>query len=699
MEGTMTETTTPFVVIVSTGMASYQSRLAAGIHRVLSGHGLATVFFLKNPSSSPCVPPGLVRILRRNRPCGVIATTMESGAHEQILGDLLTAMDIPTVYIGVDRPDTSYVSGDNLAGMRALMAHLLDERGARRPVLVRGIRHQKDSRSREEIFNAELAHRGIPVDEDLVIDGEFWHDTTYRRLRTLLRRRRDFDAVVALNDLSALGALSALTSTGLRVPTDVMVTGFDNEDAAAQNWPGLTTVDQDLPGQGAAAATHLLALIDGAGGHEHIVVPSRLVVRGSTATGDQRTLDMLDNAVTMAGAAQTLLGAQDAVLSLNRALLHCRTLDEVIEAFGSSLERLGIERCFLAVHTAGPGQAASDGTWARLILDYRNGRSSPPPEEVFPSHQILPGPLQGELTRGILAMQSLSIGGHDRAYMMFEQVRGPAMVGAVLHMDLHRTLEAVFITEELEHHAATLESTVADRTKELQAEIATRRRTEHELQAEIATRRRTEHELQQANIELNRLLMHDALTRIANRSAFQQHLTHHWARRFEEGSELALLMVDVDQFKAYNDRYGHVAGDEALQIVAACLARSVRDGHDLACRYGGEEFAVLLPNSGLRAALQVAARFRDLLADAAIPHDASPVADVVTASIGIAVVVPLDAEQSATLIETADQALYQAKALGRNRVAVAGQDPPVQTGSVQTGSMQDDIHPPLTPHS
>ena len=130
-------------------------------------------------------------------------------------------------------------------------------------------------------------------------------------------------------------------------------------------------------------------------------------------------------------------------------------------------------------------------------------------------------------------------------------------------------------------------------------------------------------------------------------------------------------MVDVDLFKAYNDHYGHLAGDEALRTLASLLVRSVHKPEDLACRYGGEEFVLILPRSGARAALAVATRFRRLLAEAAIPHAASPVAPAVTTSIGIATSLPLPDENPDTVLEAADKALYQAKARGRNRVAVA----------------------------
>jgi diguanylate cyclase (GGDEF)-like protein len=135
-------------------------------------------------------------------------------------------------------------------------------------------------------------------------------------------------------------------------------------------------------------------------------------------------------------------------------------------------------------------------------------------------------------------------------------------------------------------------------------------------------------------------------------------------------------MIDVDAFKIYNDCWGHVKGDQALKIVAACLQRAVRDPDDLVCRYGGEEFAVLLPASDAAAGVAVARRFRALLAETAIPHPDSTVAPVVTASIGIAFTTPRNWHNptSADLVKAADHALYWAKDQGRDQIVVKGQN-------------------------
>ncbi|GKQ00424.1 GGDEF domain-containing protein [Klebsiella quasipneumoniae] len=153
----------------------------------------------------------------------------------------------------------------------------------------------------------------------------------------------------------------------------------------------------------------------------------------------------------------------------------------------------------------------------------------------------------------------------------------------------------------------------------------------------------------------------DALTGTANRRALNAYLAEIW----QQNTPLSLMMIDVDYFKRYNDRYGHQAGDECLSSVAQVLKMAVRAEDDLVARYGGEEFVVALPRVPLVHATAIAERIQQKIQEAALPHEASEVASVVTVSIGIVDsdgTVPME-----TLIARADSALYQAKNKGRNQ--------------------------------
>ena len=168
---------------------------------------------------------------------------------------------------------------------------------------------------------------------------------------------------------------------------------------------------------------------------------------------------------------------------------------------------------------------------------------------------------------------------------------------------------------------------------------------------------------------LQRLSQLDGLTGLYNRRFFDQQLQSEWRRLRRIGAPLALLMVDIDHFKAYNDNLGHLAGDDALRQVAAVLQDSLQREGDVACRYGGEEFAIILVNTGLEGGEHVAARIHELVATLGIAHPASPEGRL-TLSIGLAVAEPVAEEQHGGLVARSDQALYRAKHEGRNRTCV-----------------------------
>lgn len=175
-------------------------------------------------------------------------------------------------------------------------------------------------------------------------------------------------------------------------------------------------------------------------------------------------------------------------------------------------------------------------------------------------------------------------------------------------------------------------------------------------------------ELELANRKLREISMIDGLTGIANRRCFDQRLAEVWNRHARTGESLALLMVDVDHFKALNDASGHLHGDECLREIARLCSESVRDDGDLVARYGGEELAVLLPGCELTHAVVVAEALRIAVRARAMPHPDSQVAPCVTVSIGVSAVRPDSRRSPDVLISAADAALYDAKANGRDSV-------------------------------
>ncbi|RYF53593.1 MAG: GGDEF domain-containing protein, partial [Comamonadaceae bacterium] len=177
--------------------------------------------------------------------------------------------------------------------------------------------------------------------------------------------------------------------------------------------------------------------------------------------------------------------------------------------------------------------------------------------------------------------------------------------------------------------------------------------------------------LAQANQRLELLSNTDGLTGIANRRHFDEALAHEWARAQRSHSPLALIMLDVDVFKHFNDHYGHLAGDACLQALALTLVQTGarRDG-DLAARFGGEEFVVLLPGTDLQAAAEVARQIQAAILQLALPHEGAP-AGIVTVSFGVASLAPQRDQLPQELVRHADRAMYRAKQAGRNRIELA----------------------------
>lgn len=186
---------------------------------------------------------------------------------------------------------------------------------------------------------------------------------------------------------------------------------------------------------------------------------------------------------------------------------------------------------------------------------------------------------------------------------------------------------------------------------------------------DISARKHAEEQLAAAVDQLERLALQDGLTGLANRRHLDSTFEREFARARRTMKSIAVLLVDVDHFKAYNDRYGHLEGDACLQAVAKVIRAQTKRPADFVARYGGEEIAILLPEVNLTGAQEVARSICDAVRNQAIAHEAHE-AGVVTVSVGVAAAVPAGDDQPLQLLDQADRALYRAKTTGRDRVEV-----------------------------
>lgn len=209
-------------------------------------------------------------------------------------------------------------------------------------------------------------------------------------------------------------------------------------------------------------------------------------------------------------------------------------------------------------------------------------------------------------------------------------------------------------------------------------ELLARSRSALKLKHEMDSRKMREQkllevtrQLEVAVQKLNLLSSLDGLTGIANRRRFDEYMETEWKRGRRHFKPLSLIMADIDFFKAYNDTYGHQAGDECLKTVANTIQSTLRRPEDLLCRYGGEEFAVVLPGTHKNGAVYMANTICSAVEKMGILHSGSKVSDHVTVSLGVATILPTKELSPADLISAADGALYRAKSEGRNQIAIA----------------------------
>ncbi|MBT2653680.1 diguanylate cyclase [Bacillus sp. ISL-18] len=187
----------------------------------------------------------------------------------------------------------------------------------------------------------------------------------------------------------------------------------------------------------------------------------------------------------------------------------------------------------------------------------------------------------------------------------------------------------------------------------------------------ITNRKLTEQKLQEANELLNRLSYMDGLTGIANRRYFDETLLREWAKAINLHTPITLVMFDIDYFKKYNDTYGHLKGDFCLQKIAQAINDLFPEPSNCTfCRYGGEEFALILPSSNGENGLEIAQQIKETVQSLKVPHKSSEIADIITLSIGIASMYPTKLNHPDLLIKAADSSLYLSKTRGRNTISI-----------------------------
>lgn len=245
---------------------------------------------------------------------------------------------------------------------------------------------------------------------------------------------------------------------------------------------------------------------------------------------------------------------------------------------------------------------------------------------------------------------------------MMPDMDGYAVCAALRASEITRDIPIIFVTalKTPEDETRALSSGAADFiSKPVNAAV-------------VRARVRTQLTVKFQSDALRELTLTDALTGVANRRAFDERLIAEWRRCTRSQMPIALIMVDIDHFKNFNDAYGHQAGDACLKSAGEAMARAAMRPQDMLARYGGEEFALLLPYEDAAGAETVARRVLEEIAALKIAHERSSVGPTLTVSMGVASMTPNDRVEPAVLVRAADALLYDAKADGRNRFKSSG---------------------------
>ena len=248
--------------------------------------------------------------------------------------------------------------------------------------------------------------------------------------------------------------------------------------------------------------------------------------------------------------------------------------------------------------------------------------------------------------------------------VMMPQMDGYEVCTALKASDETRDIPVIFVTA------------LADETDEARGiEMGAIDYLTKPVNAIIAIARVRNHlELKKYRDYLTEIAFIDGLTGIPNRRRFEEHFASEWQRARRSGTKMSLILMDIDQFKIYNDTYGHQSGDSCLTLVGQALAKSTHRPGDMVARYGGEEFVAILPDTDQDGAVKMAQTIQSNVAALQIPHEGSSASDFVTFSMGLVTWQVTDNNEPNMMVEAADKALYQAKEDGRNRYVLSPTD-------------------------
>lgn len=711
---------------------TYQSAVLAGVKDFLRTVGWSETLFygqeLNFQSRQHSNASQIYSLINPKNHAGILflaGTVGNSCSNPQLLEFLQGFQPLPVVSFGRKLPQIPSVLTDNTQGMRELMEHLILTLGLKRFCFIRGRLNNPQSQEREMTVRNSLFEHGLSLPEDFVLTGNFEARTAQKVFLEFLESHpNSVDCVICANDDMAQAVIKTLSEQGFRVPEEIAVTGFDDVSESQYTLPLLTTVRQPLFEQGVAAARILYNIVHGLPYETDLTGNSTLVVRescgGSLRVQEQdfavpkfeklsareralyhQFVDSLDQTdlsfvhqmkncfesdlkqnqelevwysilqtwrqkaklelsienlikfearSTMIGGvlvktmqtATRLVKAGRQVHTTNNnqiavSLSGHETLETLMQDLQTNLNGLGLNNYLVVLYEEfGLQPSASARVWIQ------KSSANPGMGQTFKTQALLPESMLDVLSEGTCNIYPLFVHEEHYGYILLNHPDQWGYDGERLAYLIGQGIHRVVKTQALKQYSERLEQQVRIRTEQIE----------------------------QANLELKRSLLLDGLTGIYNRSAFDDYLQRMWQQHYKSQEPLSLLMCDVDFFKKYNDRYGHLQGDHCLQFVAKAIAESAPRPDDFVARYGGEEFVVVLPETNAIGAMRVAERIQKQITQLCLPHQGLDSFEIVTLSIGIQTMIPSDKTSMQDLMQSSDMALYAAKQ-NRNQIVAS----------------------------
>ena len=680
--------------------------------------------------SWPVVSPGsdFVPVGPWNTDGLIVFTPLASEERSRYVRQLITH-GFPVLFIGSGEPGPA-IFVDNSLGIHHAVAHLVDH-GHRRIAFIAGLPGDEgDSAVRLKAYHEAIAKEQLEADPALVVWG--WHDFAagQRAMHELLASDVKFTAVLASNDNSAVGALRAIGEAGLHVPRDIAVMGFDDQPIATAQVPPLSSVHASLDQVGEQALVSMLDHLTRKTPLESIETPPYLMKRQSCGCLPEAVASAIDglpriNPVPLRLSHENIDARemnQRIVNEMLNALMAIHTpVDEdefrksctaVVEAFYTSLQAsspLHFQEAFMDCLQALEKENGSLEPWQEMLSTLRRemtllpldwdagtrhfaedllhqaramvGESAQRQDRRHQNQRAVKALALNELTAALSAVMSeaqvadvletrLAQLGIRHAHAMFfeSEQADPVAWSVVLEAESGRPARSFrsrdyppaglypqgellnVLLLPLVFHDEVLGYVAFD-----SADLGTCAVIAMQLAATIKVSR--------LHAQVVELSLKDDLTGLQNRRYFELFLKNEISRTQRFSRNLAVILVDVDHFKEYNDAYGHPAGDEALQRVARCLTLARRSA-DIVARIGGDEFVLVLPETDAAGALEVCRKIRTTIAEQTGVRRRA-----ITVSMGLTALVSSVKMDSELMVKQADNALYESKRRGRNRIS------------------------------